>query len=29
MVVAGQVVNRPSDPLGARPVGDAILVTPP
>jgi hypothetical protein len=27
MVVDGQAVNRPSDPLGARPVGDAILVT--
>ena len=27
MVVAGQAVNRPSDPLGARAVGDAILVT--
>jgi hypothetical protein len=29
MVVAGQTVNRPSDPLGARPVGDALLVTSP
>jgi exopolysaccharide biosynthesis protein len=29
MVVDGQVVNRPSDPLGARPVGDALLVTSP
>jgi hypothetical protein len=28
MVVNGQVVNRPSDPSGPRPVGDAILVTP-
>jgi hypothetical protein len=27
MVVKGQVVNRPSDPAGARPVSDAILVT--
>jgi hypothetical protein len=26
MVVKGQVVNKPSDPLGARPVGDALLV---
>lgn len=28
MVVRGQVVNRPSDPAGARPVSDAIIVTP-
>jgi hypothetical protein len=28
MVVRGQIVNRPSDPGGARPVGDAIIVTP-
>lgn len=28
MVVRGQVVNRPSDPTGARPVADAIVVTP-
>ena len=28
MVVRGQVVNRPSDPGGARPVADAILVLP-
>ncbi len=27
MVVRGQVVNRPSDPAGARPVGDALIVT--
>lgn len=27
MVVRGQVVNRPSDPGGARPVADAIIVT--
>ena len=27
MVVKGQFVNRPSDPAGARPVSDAILVT--
>jgi Phosphodiester glycosidase len=27
MVVRGQVVNRPSDPGGARPVADAIVVT--
>jgi hypothetical protein len=27
MVVRGQVVNRPSDPSGARPVGDALIVT--
>lgn len=26
MVVKGQVVNKPSDPGGARPVGDALLV---
>jgi hypothetical protein len=26
MVVRGQLINRPSDPGGARPVGDAILV---
>jgi hypothetical protein len=28
MVVRDQVVNRPSDPGGARPVSDAIIVTP-
>jgi len=28
MVVRGRVVNRPSDPLGARPVSDAIVVLP-
>jgi hypothetical protein len=28
MVIRGQVVNRPSDPTGARPVADAIIVTP-
>ena len=28
MVVRGQVVNRPSDPGGARPVADAIVVLP-
>lgn len=28
MVVRGQVVNRPSDLTGARPVADAIVVTP-
>lgn len=28
MVVDGQVVNDPSDPLGERPVGDALLVLP-
>lgn len=28
MVVHGQMVNRPSDPIGARPVSDAIIVTP-
>lgn len=28
MVIRGQVVNRPSDPSGARPVADAIIVTP-
>ena len=28
MVVRGQVVNRPSDPAGPRPVGDALIVTP-
>jgi len=28
MVVKGQVINRPSDPGGSRPVSDAILVTP-
>jgi hypothetical protein len=28
MVVRGQVANRPSDPGGARPVSDAIIVTP-
>jgi hypothetical protein len=27
MVVRGKIVNRPSDPAGARPVSDAILVT--
>ena len=27
MVVGGTVMNRPSDPAGARPVSDAILVT--
>lgn len=27
MVVKGQLVNKPSDPAGARPVSDAILVT--
>jgi hypothetical protein len=27
MVVRGNVVNRPSDPRGPRPVGDAIVVT--
>ncbi|MEO8481710.1 MAG: phosphodiester glycosidase family protein [Acidobacteriota bacterium] len=27
MVVKGQVVNKPSDPAGARPVGDALIVT--
>lgn len=27
MVVRGHVVNRPSDPAGARPVADAIIVT--
>jgi hypothetical protein len=27
MVANGQLVNRPSDPAGARPVSDAILVT--
>jgi hypothetical protein len=26
MVVKGQVVNRPSDPAGLRPVGDALIV---
>jgi hypothetical protein len=26
MVVKGQVVNKPSDPAGARPVGDALIV---
>ena len=26
MVVNGQIVNKPSDAGGARPVGDAILV---
>jgi exopolysaccharide biosynthesis protein len=26
MVVKGQIVNRPSDPTGPRPVSDAILV---
>ncbi|MEO7191792.1 MAG: phosphodiester glycosidase family protein [Vicinamibacterales bacterium] len=28
MVAAGRVVNRPSDPTGARPVADAIVVLP-
>jgi hypothetical protein len=28
MVVNGRLVNRPSDPVGPRPVGDAILVMP-
>jgi len=28
MVIRGQVVNRPSDPTGVRPVGDALIVTP-
>ena len=28
LVVRDQVVNRPSDPGGARPVSDAIIVTP-
>jgi hypothetical protein len=28
MVVQGAIVNRPSDPAGPRPVGDAILVMP-
>ena len=28
MVVRGRVVNRPSDPAGPRPVGDALIVTP-
>jgi exopolysaccharide biosynthesis protein len=28
MAVGGQVVNRPSDASGERPVGDAILVLP-
>jgi exopolysaccharide biosynthesis protein len=27
MVVKGQVVNKPSDPAGARPVSDAIVVS--
>ncbi|MBO0879337.1 MAG: phosphodiester glycosidase family protein, partial [Mycobacterium sp.] len=27
MVVKGKVVNRPSDPRGQRPVGDAIVIT--
>ena len=27
MVVRGRIVNRPSDPGGARPVSDAIVVT--
>jgi hypothetical protein len=27
MVVRGQIVNRPSDPTGPRPVGDALIVT--
>lgn len=28
MVVQAQMVNRPSDPVGARPVSDAIIITP-
>jgi len=28
MAILGQVVNRPSDPVGARAVSDAIIVTP-
>jgi exopolysaccharide biosynthesis protein len=28
MVVGGEVVNRPSDPTGPRPVSDAIIVIP-
>jgi exopolysaccharide biosynthesis protein len=28
MVVDGQVINKPSDAAGERPVGDAILVLP-
>jgi exopolysaccharide biosynthesis protein len=28
MVVRGEVVNRPSDPTGPRPVSDALLVVP-
>ena len=28
MVVKGNVVNHPSDPAGARPVSDAVLVLP-
>jgi exopolysaccharide biosynthesis protein len=27
MVVRGEIVNRPSDAAGPRPVGDAILVS--
>jgi hypothetical protein len=27
MVVGGAVVNKPSDPGGARPVSDALIVT--
>jgi exopolysaccharide biosynthesis protein len=27
MVVGDAIVNRPSDPAGPRPVGDAIIVT--
>jgi hypothetical protein len=28
MVVGDQVVNRPSDATGERPVGDALLILP-
>jgi hypothetical protein len=28
MVIKGQIVNRPSDPTGPRPVGDALIVLP-
>ncbi len=28
MVVDGQVISRPSDPSGERPVGDALLIQP-
>jgi hypothetical protein len=27
MVVGGEVVNKPSDPGGMRPVSDALIVT--